>query len=263
MLNPYYTLVMMLAVGSGVYLSRSSQQLLPLSGREKLGIGLGAFCGAMLGSKLPFVLVDWEGMLSGAAWFADGKTILCGLVGGYFGVEVAKWSLGIRVKTGDSFAVPVAVAVGIGRLACFVGGCCYGTPTRLPWGIVFPAVDTVPRHPTQLYETAFHLTAAVALAELRKRGKFPGQLIKLYILAYLVYRFGSEFIRPEVKLWHGLTGYQWAALALAPVFVWLWRRDALTQTEAVPRALPERQPRNEGRRDVLEVPHPGGDSLRS
>lgn len=239
MLTPYYTLIMMLAVGAGVYLSRGSQQTLPLSKSEKLGVGLGAFCGAMLGAKLPFVLADWEGMLSGMAWFSDGKTILCGLVGGYFGVEVAKWSLGIHVKTGDSFAVPVAVAVGIGRLACFVGGCCYGTPTQLPWGIVFPAIDSQPRHPTQLYETAFHLTAALVLAWLRSRGQFRGQLIKLYILAYLCYRFLTEFIRPEVELWFGLTGYQWAALALAPVFVWLWQKDSPTQTAAGPKTLAE------------------------
>jgi hypothetical protein len=62
---------------------------LDLAAREKLGIGLGAFCGAMIGAKLPFVLADWEGLLTGAVWFADGKTLLCGLVGGYVGVELA------------------------------------------------------------------------------------------------------------------------------------------------------------------------------
>lgn len=224
--NAYYTLTMMFAVGAGVFLSRRSQSDLNLSAGEKAGIGLGAFCGAMLGAKLPFVLADWQGMLSGAAWFSDGKTILCGLVGGYFGVEVAKWSLGIHVKTGDSFAVPVAVAVGIGRLACFVGGCCYGTPTSLPWGVVFLNVDTQPRHPTQLYEACFHLAAALVLARLQAQGLLRGQLIKLYILSYLCFRFVTEFIRPEVRLWQGLTGYQWAALALVPVFVGLWLRDS-------------------------------------
>ncbi|MGI9427430.1 MAG: prolipoprotein diacylglyceryl transferase [Bythopirellula sp.] len=225
MINPLYTLIMMLAVGTGMVLSRWTQQGLPLSRQEKIALGLGAFCGAMIGAKLPFVLADWQGMLSGAAWFSDGKTILCGLVGGYFGVEVAKWSMDIRVKTGDSFAVPVAAAVGIGRVACFVGGCCYGTPTNLPWGLVFPAVDRLPRHPTQLYEAAFHLLAAVVLLSLQRRRLLPGQLIKLYILAYLAYRLLTEFIRPEARLWQGLTGYQWAALALMPVFIGLWWRD--------------------------------------
>lgn len=224
-MNPLYTLTMMLAVGAGIYLSRRSQQDLRLAPGDKLAIGLGAFCGAMIGAKLPFALADWEGMLSGAAWFSDGKTILCGLAGGYFGVEIAKWICDIRTKTGDTFAVPVAASVGIGRLACFVGGCCYGTPTNLPWAIVFPDIDSQPRHPTQIYEAAFHLVCAVVLHQLRERGLFRGQLIKLYILSYLLYRFMTEFIRPEVRLWQGLTGYQWAALALMPLFAWLWYRD--------------------------------------
>jgi phosphatidylglycerol:prolipoprotein diacylglycerol transferase len=60
----------------------------------------------------------------------------------------------------------------------------------------------------------------------QQRGQFRGQLIKLYILAYLAYRFLTEFIRPEPRLLLGLTGYQWAALCLAPLFVWLWWRDS-------------------------------------
>src|SRR6476620_528908 len=222
MVDPVYVLIMMAAVVTGIVLARQTQIALPLTPREKFFIGLGAFCGAMIGAKLPFVLSDWEGFLSGLAWFSNGTTILCGLVGGYFGVELAKWLLGVQIKTGDSFAVPVAAAVGIGRLGCFHAGCCYGTPTTLPWGIVFPTVDDLPRHPTQLYETAFHLTAAAVLYWLWKRGMFRGQLIKLYILSYLVYRFFTELIRPAVRLTFCLTGYQWATLVLSALFVWLW-----------------------------------------
>jgi phosphatidylglycerol:prolipoprotein diacylglycerol transferase len=226
MVDPVYPLIMAAAIVAGIVISRVTQATLPLAPGEKLFIGLGAFCGAMIGAKLPFVLSDWEGFLSGAAWFANGKTILCGLVGGYFGVELAKWGLGVRVKTGDSFAVPVAAAVGIGRLGCFHAGCCYGTPTALPWGVVFRTADSLPRHPTQLYEAAFHLAAAGVLFWLQRRGVFRGQLIKLYILSYLVYRFLTEWIRPEARLAGGLTGYQWAALIMAALFVWLWIRDS-------------------------------------
>jgi phosphatidylglycerol:prolipoprotein diacylglycerol transferase len=224
--DPIYALIMVLAIASGVMVARFTQAMSPLSRREKSWIGVGAFCGAMIGAKLPFVLADWDGMLSGWAWFSNGKTILCGLVGGYFGVELAKWLLGVRVKTGDSFAVPVALAVGIGRLGCFHAGCCYGTPTDLPWGVVFPNVDELPRHPTQLYESAFHLSMAAVLFALQRRGLFRGQLIKLYILSYLVYRFLTEMIRPEARLAGGLTGYQWAALVMFGLFAWLWARDA-------------------------------------
>jgi phosphatidylglycerol:prolipoprotein diacylglycerol transferase len=195
-----------------------------LSVREKLGLAVGAFCGGMIGAKLPFALYYWDGLLTGSAWLTDGKTILAGLIGGYFGVEYAKSVLGIKGKTGDGFAVPVAAAVAVGRLACFTAGCCHGKPTELPWGVDFG--DGVPRHPTQLYEFAFHLTMAGVLAALFRARLLQGQLIKLYILAYLAYRFVTEFIRPEPEFALGLTAYQWACVSFAPVFVGLWVIDA-------------------------------------
>lgn len=228
-----YPLLMGAALLACTLLLRRSQEKLTLSRWEKLAIGLGAFCGAMLGAKLPFVLADWEGLRSGTAWFSDGKTILCGLVGAYFGVELTKWALEIRVKTGDTFAAPVAVAVGIGRLACFVAGCCFGTPTSLPWGCRFPtAGDDLPRHPTQLYEAAFHFAMAGLLMVLGHRGIWRGQLAKFYILTYLGYRFVTEFIRPEARVFAGLTAYQWAALLLTPIFAWLWWRDGDPEASA-------------------------------
>lgn len=223
--NIAYPLIMLLAIVSGAVLLRFTQTKLPLRWWEKVGLGIGAFCGGMIGAKLPFVFADLEGLRSGHAWFANGKTIMCGLVGAYLGVEIAKWTLNIRVRTGDSFAVPAAVAIGIGRIGCFVGGCCYGAPTTLPWGVRFSHED-LPRHPTQLYETAFHFTMAVVLWQLQRRGLFRGQLFKLYLIAYLLYRFASEFLRPEARLWLDLTGYQWAALLLLPLFACLWWRDA-------------------------------------
>lgn len=237
-MNWTYAAIMGAAIGAGYLLSRRNQRTLPLPTSDKLAIGAGAFCGAMLGAKLPFVLSDWSGLISGAAWFSDGKTIVCGLVGGYFGVELAKWALDIRVKTGDSFAVPVAVAVAIGRLGCFSAGCCYGSPTSLAWSVDFG--DGVTRHPTQLYETMFHLIAAAVLALLQQRGMFRGQLIKLYIISYLTYRFATEWIRPEPEMWFGLTGYQWASLLLIPLFAWLWVRDSrISPPHVVESALPE------------------------
>jgi len=224
--RPVHLLFMVLALVAAGLLIRRSQQRLPLSGRERLGVAIGALIGAMAGAKLPFLFSDWDAFLSGAVWFSDGKTILTGLVGGYLGVEVAKWSLDIRTSTGDSFLVPVAVAIGIGRIGCFFGGCCYGTETTLPWGVIFPSVDPVPRHPTQLYEAAFHLACAATGWWLLRRRLFVGNQIKLYILVYAIYRFGTEWIRPEVRLYGGLTGYQIASVLIAALMAWLWWRNS-------------------------------------
>jgi phosphatidylglycerol---prolipoprotein diacylglyceryl transferase len=219
-----YPAIMGVAILTGVLVSRRTQRPLSLTPTERLALGLGAFCGGMFGAKLPFVLLDWEGLRTGYAWLESGKTLTLGLVGGYFGVEAMKWALGIRVKTGDSFAAPVAAAIAVGRLACFTAGCCHGVVTDLPWGVDFG--DGLRRHPTQLYEFAFHAACAVALLVLQARGLLRGQLIKLYIITYLAYRFLTEFIRPEPEAALGLTFYQWAAVVFVPVFAALWRRDA-------------------------------------
>ncbi len=228
-----YPLIIGAAIVTGVLVSRRTQSTLPLADSERIGIAVGAFIGAMLGAKLPFVLSDWQELVSGRAWFADGKTILTGMAGGYLGVVVAKWSLGICTRTGDSFAVPVAASVAVGRLGCFVAGCCYGRPTSLPWGVVFTQHDGQPRHPTQLYEAAFHALAAVVLYTLQRAGMFRGNLIKLYIIAYAVYRFFTEFVREEQPLWLDLTGYQWSALAMIVVFSALWWHDAEPRRDAL------------------------------
>ena len=234
-----YPVIMLAAVAVGALLLRFSQRDLSLKSSDKIAIGLGAFCGAMIGAKLPFALTDWEGLRSGAVWFSNGKTIVCGMVGEYFGVELAKWICEIRIKTGDSFAVPAAVAVALGRLSCFATGCCYGTPTTLSWGIRFQLADggLLARHPTQIYESVFHLLIALLMTVLRQHGVWRGQLIKFYIISYLVYRWFTEFIRPEPKMWLAFTGYQWFAIGVIPIFAWLWWRDARqTAPKAVLRA---------------------------
>lgn len=232
-----YTLIMFVAVASGAVLLRLSQRSLPLAWEEKLSIGVGAFCGAMLGAKLPFALFGEAEFWTPTAWLSNGKTILAGLVGGYAGVELVKWLLGIQTKTGDSFAAPVALSVSVGRLACFQIGCCFGTRTNLPWGVVFPSIDSTLRHPAQLYESLFHLTAAIVLLVLQHRGMFRGQLVKLYIIAYAIYRLASEQIRPEPEMWGNLTAYQWASLAIIAGFSYLWWRDARWMQRTQPAML--------------------------
>lgn len=221
-----YRLIMATAMIAAYLVSRATQRELGISKWQRCGLLLGAFCGAMIGAKLPYLFTDMEQFLTGSTWFQNGKTILCGLVGGYFGVEVAKWCMDISTKTGDSFVVPVAVAIGVGRLGCFHAGCCFGTPTVMPWGVVFPAIDHLRRHPIQIYEAVFHLGAAVCFWFLLQHHFFRGNLIKLYIISYSGYRLLTEIIRPEPRLWQGLTAYQMGSVAIILLFTALWYRDA-------------------------------------
>jgi phosphatidylglycerol---prolipoprotein diacylglyceryl transferase len=196
-----YAVILMSAVLIAWGVLQRRQRSLSLTRPERWTVGIAAFLGASIGSKLPFLAEQgWDGFRSGTVWFADGKTILGGIVGGYFAVEVAKWAFGIRTRTGDTFAVPIAIAVCVGRLGCFIGGCCFGTATNLPWGVDFGIANDPPgtlRHPTQIYEMAFHGTAAIWLLWADRKRWFVGNQLKIYLLAYFAYRFLSECLRPE------------------------------------------------------------------
>lgn len=225
----YYPLFTLLGCISAtivsVYTSKYTANRIQLSITDKIFIVLSGFCTAIIFAKLPFVLLTEDVLHNAGSILFSGKTVLLGLVGGYLGVELGKWFRGVKMKTGDSFAVPVAVAIGVGRLGCFFGGCCYGVGTSLPWGVAFPRVDQVVRHPTQLYEATFHLLMASALFWMLKNGILKGQLIKVYFLAYFAFRFLTEFLRPEIHWAGGLSAYQWAIAVLVPIFIGLWYRD--------------------------------------
>ena len=209
-------------LGLGVFLL--ARRLVPkppalaaLPWQRRAMLALAAFVGAALGAKLPFALGAPSGPFSGDAWLVDGKTVTTGLIGAYLAVELVKLYLGIRVKTGDTFALPLALAMAVGRWGCFCNPCCFGTETTLPWAVTFhlPDGSVLPcRHPTQVYESLFHFTMALVLLELMRRDLLRGHRLQLYLIAYGVYRFLTEYIRPEPTGWLGLTFYQGAALVL-------------------------------------------------
>lgn len=200
-----------------------------LSGLQRGALLFGAVVGGTLGAKLPYVLADPEGAITGTAWLSDGRTITWGLTFGYLGVELAKLLAGVKGKTGDGFAVPVAVSIAVGRLGCFYAGCCYGAPTDLPWGVDLG--DGVVRHPNQLYEVAFHLSAAAALVWIGRRGWLRTQRIKVYLIGYMLFRVISETWRPEPRVAGGLTFYQLSAIAFAVLFAALFVWDARSRLE--------------------------------
>ena len=131
-----------------------------------------------------------------------GRSILGGLVGAYGGALVTKRLLRYGRPTGDVFAPAVALAMAIGRWGCFFTEL-PGTPTPVPWAV---RLDGVPRHPSFLYESAFQGAMFCWLWWWgRSHVRVPGDLFKIYLLAYAVFRFLVEFVRGNDVVWAGLT----------------------------------------------------------
>jgi prolipoprotein diacylglyceryltransferase len=143
-----------------------------------------------------------------------GKSIVGGLLGGLVAVELAKPRLGLRASTGDLYALPLCLAIAIGRVGCFLTGLedqTHGVATALPWGVDFG--DGVVRHPTQLYEIGVLALLAAVLVRRRAALHRPGDVFRLFMVSYLGWRLGVEFIKPEHPLWLGLTAIQLACVA--------------------------------------------------
>jgi len=161
-------------------------------------------------------------------WLYGGKSVLGGLAGAYFGALGTKRLVGYREKTGDLFAPAVALGVAVGRIGCFLTEQ-VGTPTSLPWGISvsstvakgIPMCDGcapgVPMHPSFLYEIAFLLGLFGVLLWLRPRVRVPGELFKIFLLAYGVFRFFVEFVRGNETFAWGLSGSQVFLLFTLPL----------------------------------------------
>jgi prolipoprotein diacylglyceryltransferase len=231
----YYSLFMLLAAAVFLLARRLQPQpkeLTSLPWRQRFALGWAILVGGAFGAKIGYTLATGGDWLTGGTWLTDGKTITTGLLGAYLAVELTKVVLHIRVKTGDSYALPLALALAVGRFGCFFNGCCFGQPTDLPWAVDFG--DGIRRHPTQLYEVLFHLTMAGVLIVLMRRDLLRYHRLKFYLIAYGIYRFVTEWIRPEPDWALGLTFYQWVALLMIGGLSLQWWYDARRQSQQAP-----------------------------
>ncbi len=136
-----------------------------------------------------FVFKVWEG---GMAFF-----------GGLIGVILAVFWSGRRegiapLALGDVLTIPAAVALGFGRIANFINGELWGTPTGGSWGVIYPHVDETPRHPAELYMAASHFLLALCLLVASRIGWFrqrDGRLGFLFLALYGAFRFVTDFVR--------------------------------------------------------------------
>lgn len=131
----------------------------------------------------------------------------------------------------DLAAPCLMLGYAIGRFGCFFRGCCYGQPTSLPWGMIFPAVDDLARFPTQLFSVAAGLLIFVILELISSRIRFRGQVLASMFILYGLTRSVIELFRENPNLWGGASAASLAALGLAVaggVLYWYlagWRID--------------------------------------
>jgi len=137
----------------------------------------------------------------------------------------------------DLGAAPVALGHSIGRVGCFVAGCCYGKPTSLPWAVTFTSPVAariagtplnISLHPTQLYEAAAEFLNFLFLVWLGTKQRFTGQLVGTFFILYGIERGAIEFVRGDpgrTLMFHDTVSLMQivsVALIITGVFLW-WR----------------------------------------
>jgi phosphatidylglycerol:prolipoprotein diacylglycerol transferase len=191
-----------------------------------LGVVLGGRLGYVLFYKLGDYLANplsifkvWEGGMS--------------FHGGFLGVIIAMLIFARRrglswLAVTDFIAPLVPLGLAAGRVGNFINGELWGKPTNLPWGMVFPQVDNLPRHPSQLYQFALEgLLLFVILWLFARRPRPTGAVSAVFLIGYGVFRFLAEFARePDSFLGPlalGLSMGQWLSLPMVAAGLWLLR----------------------------------------
>ena len=211
------------SIGFQTYLWLRRRRGDPIGTETRWWIALVAALGGLLGSQLLAGLVTPA--IVARYWrqpvvLFSGKTIVGGLIGGTIAVEWTKRALGVTTRTGDLFAIPLAIGIAIGRVGCFLTGLAdqtYGNPTSLWTGIDFG--DGVPRHPTQLYEIVFLLLVVAALIVLRDRLPRTGDEFRAFMVAYFTFRLAIDGMKPDPAFFAGLSSIQWACVAMLAYYV--------------------------------------------
>ncbi len=199
-------------------------------------LGIYIIISALVGAKLLLVVVEFDHFLRDPSEIWNVLRSAGVFYGGLLlAVAVAFWYMRRHRlpvwTTCDAFAPGIALGQAVGRIGCLMAGCCYGTPTDLPWGVTFTNplaaanVGTpldVSLHPTQLYESAAVLAILGILLLAERRGtSFPGRTFWSYLLLYPCARFAIEFFRgdPRGTAFEVLSTSQLVSLLLIPLSI--------------------------------------------
>jgi phosphatidylglycerol:prolipoprotein diacylglycerol transferase len=225
-----------------------------------MDLGIWIIVSALIGAKLLLLVTDWRQFLSSPRQLLSlaqsGGVFYGGLI---LAVVVALWYIRRHKMpmwtTTDVFAPGIALGHVIGRLGCFLAGCCYGKVTTVPWAVVFTdpfaAANAgtplnVHLHPTQLYESGAEALILVGLLAFEKRGRpYPGRTFWSYMLAYGISRFIIEFFRGDagrgLYFQQAISLSQIISIVLVPLSLvmlwWLSRQPSPTRETATVRRV--------------------------
>ncbi len=173
----------------------------------------------IIGARLLHVLLSWETYsqdFSQVLRLRDGGLSYHGALGLALLVFFiwCRWRGFSFLHLADLYVPYVALGYAFGRVGCFLNGCCYGVESDVPWAVVIPVVDQLPRHPVQLYAAAASLAIFVVLWYMYRIRPFAGFNLLLLMALYGLMRFGVEFFRDSEPFWNSLSLAQVASLAL-------------------------------------------------
>ena len=162
------------------------------------------FLSCWIGAKLFFLFsIDSElitkAKLNANFWLGGGFVFYGGLTFGVLTTLVYKYLLKIEWDNFKMFIPLLALGHGVGRIGCFLAGCCYGSACDLPWAINLHGVD---RHPVQLYEAIVLISLYFIFL---KRVYSNKSVILEYLLSYSLLRFSLEFLRGDE-----IRGFLWS-----------------------------------------------------
>jgi phosphatidylglycerol:prolipoprotein diacylglycerol transferase len=249
----WYGLMYLLAFALVIVLGRIRARRRMLTGWREVDVDdmlyYGVF-GVILGGRLGYVLfykplyylahpleivAVWQGGMS--------------FHGGFLGVLIAMWFFAHSrhkrwLDVMDFIAPLVPLGLAAGRLGNFINAELWGRPTDGSWGMVFPNVDSLPRHPSQLYELTLEgLVLFALLWTFSSRQRPMGAVSGLFLIGYGAARFTAEFARePDAFLGYlafGLTMGQWLSLPMiiagVVMMVWAYHRAGRSHQTIVDR----------------------------
>ncbi|MDA8233574.1 MAG: prolipoprotein diacylglyceryl transferase [Clostridia bacterium] len=199
------------AVLVGTYLAAKEARRHDIDGSKIMDLVLAVVVGGLVGGRLFYVLVyDLQNYLANPLdifrLWEGGLVFYGGLIGGvgagFWYVRRANlpfWSMA------DLVAPFLALGYGIVRLGCFANGCCYGKPTEGSWGVIFPHLDDIARHPTQIYSSLTAFLLFGFLHYLLRNKKFNGQVFLVYVILYGIIRSFIEAFRENLAVWGSVT----------------------------------------------------------